>query len=247
MDGCSIWHAYARLNTERNVTLFHPGKAADAFLTSLVDHVEEDLLVRTSFDAMLVSSATFLIDQYDAVFFPLINRLAGTGCQAGRMIAVVAYACQIEHPSIVNASQVCSLVDHLGQVILAKIGSGIISLGRQVSNRRFTLAVLLKRGDRIELFSVPFGGAHFFHQPTVPSLGISAIGLGLNVVPENSLLAFTAGPASLASDGAGLAFDTLVRVEDVCHLTFGWRRIVRIVLLSTYLPIKSLDHSPFLS
>ena len=46
---------------------------------------------------------------------------------------------------------------------------------------------------------------------------LSTIGFCFDVVPENSLLVFSAGPTRLASHGAGLAFDTLVRlVVSVC-------------------------------
>ena len=125
--------ADARFHAECHVPLFDSREAADAFLAGPVDDVEEDLLVGTGLDAFLITATAFLIDQYDAVFFAFVDRLAGTGGQAGGVVAVIADPGQVEHPTVWVPSKVRTQVDHFGQVVFAQIGRGVIVTSGQVA------------------------------------------------------------------------------------------------------------------
>src|SRR5262249_58849663 len=72
-------------------------RVAENALLTLAEHlVEVDLLVRTGLDAVAVAAAALLVDQDDAVLLALVDGLAGTRLNTGRVRAVVADAGEVE-------------------------------------------------------------------------------------------------------------------------------------------------------
>ncbi len=59
-------------------TLIHAGITGDTFFGLFGDAVEQGFFVGASFDTFLVSAATFLIDQDDAVFGSFVDSIART-------------------------------------------------------------------------------------------------------------------------------------------------------------------------
>ena len=80
------------------------------------------------------------------------------------------------------------------------------------------------------------------HQFGIPTLWITAVGLGFHIVPKDRFLALAGGPGRLAGNGACLALDTLVGIEDIGDLPLRWSCVEWIILLATDLPVKSFDH-----
>ena len=78
---------------------FDAREAADALLAGRCHGVERDLLVRARLDAVTVSLAALLIDHHEAVL-ALVDRVAGTGVEAGRLRAVVAQPWQVEEVGV---------------------------------------------------------------------------------------------------------------------------------------------------
>ena len=70
--------------------------AEDALLRELAGVVEIDLLVRACLHAESVALAALLADEHDAVFGALVDGVARTGFEAGRVRAVIADARQVE-------------------------------------------------------------------------------------------------------------------------------------------------------
>ena len=83
------------------VSSFDPREAANALLTGPGGAAVKALLVGACFEAFAVTAAAFLIDEDDAVFGPLVDRVARAGRQAGRVRAVIADARQIKEPGLV--------------------------------------------------------------------------------------------------------------------------------------------------
>ncbi len=234
--------ADAGLDAQGDLALLDPRVAADALFADPRDDVEEDLLVGTGADALLVAAAALLVDQDDAVLVAFVDRLARAGREAGRVVAVVADPGEVEHPHRVDAGEGGAHVDGAGDVVLADVGRRVVVDVRAVSVGRLFVALGLEDGRGRERRALPRRRAGLCEQAGVPLQGIAAVGLGLDVVPEDDLLALAAGPAGLAGDGAGLALDALVGVEDVGHLALGRRRLVGVVHLAAELPVVSLGH-----
>ncbi len=83
---------------------WHPGFdtriAEDALLGLTALPVEVDFFVRAAGDAHTPAAALILVDQYDAVFFTLIDGAARAGSNTGRVKAVFAQARQIHHEGV---------------------------------------------------------------------------------------------------------------------------------------------------
>jgi hypothetical protein len=75
--------------------------AAHAFFADLRRAAIHRLLVRALLHAFTVAAAALLVDEHNAVFFTLVDRLARAGGQTGGIGAVVADAHQVEEPRLV--------------------------------------------------------------------------------------------------------------------------------------------------
>src|SRR5512135_1198543 len=87
---------FHRLDPGQGVFAFNPRIARDALLADARRAAVHRLLERALFHALLVPAAPVLVDQHDAVFRPLVDRLARAGRQAARIGAVVADPLEIE-------------------------------------------------------------------------------------------------------------------------------------------------------
>ena len=84
--------AHTGFRADGGHTGFNPGIAENAFFGFAAFPVVVDLFVGTAADAHAPATAFFLINQYDAIFFPLVDRTTGAGCGTGRVQAVFAQA-----------------------------------------------------------------------------------------------------------------------------------------------------------
>src|SRR6185312_5375082 len=83
------------------ILAFEPRIAGDAFLRGAALRVVHRLFVRTGLDAGAVAAAAMLIDQHDAVFLALVDRLVRARRQARRVGALIADPRQIEEERLV--------------------------------------------------------------------------------------------------------------------------------------------------
>src|SRR5690606_18934041 len=167
---------------------------------------------------------------------------AWTGGGARRVVAVIADAREIEHPGGMGSVERLPAVDRGGDVVFSQIGRGVVPLRRTVSERRLQGSSPFEDGLGFELRAVPLRRTEQFEQLGIPSHGIAAVRLGLDVVPEDRFLSLAAGPGALASDRAGLALDALVSIEDVRDLPRRLGRVVRILHRSPDVPVGALRH-----
>ena len=61
-------------------------------------------LVGAGFHALAIAAAALLVDEHDAVFGPLVDRVARAGGEAGGIDAMIADAREIEEPGLVLAA-----------------------------------------------------------------------------------------------------------------------------------------------
>jgi hypothetical protein len=76
--------------------LLDPGITENALLGYLFFRIIVYFFIGTSFYAVAITSASFLVNKDDPVFPTLIDRLARTGIHAWRVAAMVAYAWQVK-------------------------------------------------------------------------------------------------------------------------------------------------------
>lgn len=95
-DAGSHTARFHRLATGQRVLPFDTRIARDALFRHACGATIHRLLERALLHALLVPAATILVDQHNAVFRPLVDRLARAGCQAAWIRAVVANPLEIE-------------------------------------------------------------------------------------------------------------------------------------------------------
>src|SRR5512135_3698594 len=144
---------FHRLAPGQGVFAFDPRITRDALLADARRASVHRLLERALFHALLVPAASVLVDQHDAVFRPLVDRLPRAGCQAPRIGAVVANPLEIEEerlmlrqtaprepPGLVSgkAGSVDALDQraHRGRGILIDIHEPPLLVRRNVPDRR---------------------------------------------------------------------------------------------------------------
>src|SRR3989344_3724945 len=215
---------HALLRAGRRQTLFDPRITEDALLGLLGDGVEVDLLVRAGGDAMLVTAAALLVDEHDAVFLALVNRLARTGGETGRIGAMVADARQIKIVVVGILARALVLVPvgavdgwHDGfQLRPLVVGAGGVLVHGYATQclivvefeRRAAVPVQIRDAAGFEVAGIIEAAAGL-----LPAAGVSVARVGFDVVPVHVLAAVAVGPLGLAGRGAGLAADALVELH----------------------------------
>ena len=234
--------------------------ATDAFLRDARLCVVHGLLVGAGLHALAIAPTAFLVNQHDAVFGPLVDGLAGTGRQTGRVGAVIANTLQIEEPCLVlgqghaAVGQACPSfrLEFCGGVFV-EIGRTPFLLLRQVAQdllaggRGFKDGLSGKQGfvgPRVALPNLTLGIGLVLKLQNlgVPVAGIAAIGLALDIVPPHVLLPLGEGPGGLAGHGTGLAGDASIDIEDSHELLRGMSLLIGVVHAPPKLPIIDFGH-----
>src|SRR5215472_7036580 len=176
---------FHRLAPRQGVFAFNARITRDALLADARRAAVHRLLKRALFHALLVPAATVLVDQYDAVFGPLVDGFARTGCQAARVGAVVTDPLEIEKerfmlrqtaarqaPRLLLAE--ARLVDpfdqgpHRGRRVFINIDEPPLLVRRDIPNRR--LADLDPRVENGHPLKHPIGRMVLAAHPHVPHL-----------------------------------------------------------------------------
>ena len=241
--------------------------AGDAFLRDSGIAPVHRLLVRAGLDTLAVATALLLVYEHDSVLGSLVDRLARTGGQTGRITAMVTDARQIEEPGLMLRKLHASFVEFVAhpffsdRVIFVDIGRIPLLIAGQIAehpsaiggehllrleNRlAVKLAVRsLRIGGRLSRPALVSGVGLFqeIEDLDVPELGISSVGFRLYIGPPHLFLAFVEGPGGLACHGAALAGDAAVGVEDEGKLTARESRLVRVSHLPADLPVMNFGH-----
>src|ERR687898_3679003 len=146
---------FHRLAARQRILALDPRIAGNALLRPPGGAPVNRLLERTLLHALLVAPAAVLVDQHDAIFRPLIDRLARTGRQAAGIRAVVTDPLQVEEERLMLRqaaageaprfiAREAALIDafhqgaHRGRGVLVDIDEPPLLVRGDVADRRLT-------------------------------------------------------------------------------------------------------------
>ena len=119
--------AHAGLRADRRLPFLDARVAEGALFCLAGAVVEVDLLVRAAGHAEPPAAAAVLVDQDDAVLFPLVHRAGRAGGDAGRVEAVLADARQVEHEHLLELH-----LDAFFEPGQVGVGDGVLGRAGQV-------------------------------------------------------------------------------------------------------------------
>ena len=252
----------------QGVIAFHARVAAHTFLAGMGCAAVHRLFVRALLHAFTIATTAALVDQYNAVFLPFVDRLARAGGGAGRVGTMVANTLEVEKPGLVHGqrsplfTQAQTAAFIFGRRVFVKIGGAPLMVGRQIAQRLVTRlhfrgrlgdghAVIDAVGGLFAgLVRVPLRGTsdrlmcliQLLQNPYVPIFRIAAVWFAFHIVPPHVFLALGEGPGGFAGPGAGLAANAAIDVENGGKLLSWMGFFINIFHWSAKLPVINFCH-----